>query len=531
VNRSTANPTCQRTRLCLQVGSSLLANLLLFTPFFVLAVFAVVQACRFAVVHNDTTYPEGASVYAFLYAIRTGHLYASPFQYPWNVQLYGPLFYLTGTCIAWLVHGDPFATTVVVRLLAFAALIGSATLLALMTWKLEHSRRWSTLVFLMGLGCSWAALASVSARPDTLAIFFFLAGLAVYLAADDRLGTACVCGALCSISALFKQNTAPFLLMLLLDPLIRRKPTQAFAMLAGALPVPMIFFLALWLRHEPIAANFFAISHSRVVLMRIGSIFADALRHDEIAAMLLALAILGMAVSRSGPGYASLARITLAAWVFTLVSLANAGSSFNYLVPAYLLSLVFVPPAFMWLSHRSRLLQGAPMLLGVMGIAVLIRHARTEIPTSPLELEAGPVRNLDLLSDMPFLEAQSRDPQFLDPLYYRLLFMNRNFSSAAFDEDIARDAFDLVLIQGSNAAADATSAAPMFDAASWWGNQTLHEVRSRYRVLCEVSIDQDSVMALVPQNRQSSVNSSTVSEIFRAPCNATNRAWDPTPGP
>jgi hypothetical protein len=167
-------------------------------------------------------------------------------------------------------------------------------------------------------------------------------------------------------SALFKQSTAPLLLMLLLDPLIRRQLTQAFAMLAGALTVPMIVFLALRLRREPFAANFFAISHSRVDLARIGSIFTDALHQDEIAAMHLALAILGMVVSRSTPGYASLARITLAAWLFTLVSLANVGSNFNYLVLAYLLSLVFVPPAFIWLSHCSRLLQRAPVLLGVI---------------------------------------------------------------------------------------------------------------------------------------------------------------------
>jgi hypothetical protein len=502
VNRSTANPIRQRKRLSLQVGSSLLANLLLFTPFFIQAVFAVVHAFRFAFVHNDTTYPEGASVYAFLYAIRTGHLYASPFQYPWNVQLYGPLFYITGASIAWISHSNPLATTVVFRFLAFASLTGSAALLALMTWKLEHSRRWSLLVFLMGLGFSWGLPFFITARPDTLSSLFFLAGLAVYLVADDRLGTVCVCGALCSISALFKQSTAPLLLMLLLDPLIRRQLTQAFAMLAGALTVPMIVFLALRLRREPFAANFFAISHSRVDLARIGSIFTDALHQDEIAAMHLALAILGMVVSRSTPGYASLARITLAAWLFTLVSLANVGSNFNYLVLAYLLSLVFVPPAFIWLSHCSRLLQRAPVLLGVMGIVVLIRHAATAVPNAaPSELDAVPIQNLVLLSDVPFLEAQSRDPQFFDPFYYQLLFMNKNFSSAAFDEEIARDAFDLVLIQGYDAAGQAPSAAPTFEALPWWGNQTLHELQSRYRVLCEVGRDRDGVMALVPQNR------------------------------
>jgi hypothetical protein len=79
--------------------------------------------------------------------------------------------------------------------------------------------------------------------------------------------------------------------------------------------------------------------------------------------------------------------------------------------------------------------------------------------------------------------------------------MNKNFSSAAFDEEIARDAFDLVLIQGYDAAGQAPSAAPTFEALPWWGNQTLHELQSRYRVLCEVGRDRDGVMALVPQNR------------------------------
>ena len=100
---SAAGSSNSRHRSSTWFGAALLSAVLLLSPFVLQATFSLNQDWRLAFVHNDTTYPEGASIYAFLYPLRTDHLYAAPFQYPWNVQLYGPLFYIAGASIAWLV--------------------------------------------------------------------------------------------------------------------------------------------------------------------------------------------------------------------------------------------------------------------------------------------------------------------------------------------------------------------------------------------------------------------------------------------
>ena len=73
---------------------SYLLVLLIFLPFLVLAVLYVKISLQCIFVRNDIGYPEGASIYAFLTAFRTGRLYSSPYNYPWNAEMYGPVFYL-----------------------------------------------------------------------------------------------------------------------------------------------------------------------------------------------------------------------------------------------------------------------------------------------------------------------------------------------------------------------------------------------------------------------------------------------------
>ena len=107
------------------------AVLLIVLPFLIQAVAYLTVLFRSVVTRNDTTYPEGVGVYAALRAWQTGHLYSDPFQFPWNYQMYGPVFYFFGYIFAKLTHGSPLLTAELMRSLSLLSFLGSAGLVSL----------------------------------------------------------------------------------------------------------------------------------------------------------------------------------------------------------------------------------------------------------------------------------------------------------------------------------------------------------------------------------------------------------------
>lgn len=160
--------------------------LLILLPFLFLAFLYLKISFQLVFARNDTTYPEGACVYAFLTALRTGRLYSTPLDFPYNVQVYGPIFYSIGLVLAKAAHGDPMMTTVLFRLLSFLSFLGSAGLVGLLSWKLEGKKRWAAAAVVLSLSCAWAPAFSASARPDLLSIFLMLGALTVYQLAQGR---------------------------------------------------------------------------------------------------------------------------------------------------------------------------------------------------------------------------------------------------------------------------------------------------------------------------------------------------------
>lgn len=225
--------------------------LLIFLPFLVLAVLYVKVSLQLIFVHNDVGYPEGASVYAFLTALRTGKLYSPPFDFPFNAQMYGPVFYLVGLAFAKVAHGDPMLATELCRLVSFLSFLGSAAIAGYLSWLLEGNRRWAAASVVLGLACFWAMPLFASVRPDELSIVLMLAALAVYQTARGRSRFVFWAGVLASLSWLTKQNTIPVVFAFLIDSLIARRLRSTAALIAGSAPIPGLVLLAMWLRGEP----------------------------------------------------------------------------------------------------------------------------------------------------------------------------------------------------------------------------------------------------------------------------------------
>jgi hypothetical protein len=111
-----------------------------------------------------------------------------------------------------------------------------------------------------------------------------------------------------------------------------------------------------------------------------------------------------------------------------------------------------------------------------------------------------------MLSDSSYLEAQSREPQLLDPYFYGELSSRKVWSDAVILQRIDDEHYDLILMSGD----------AQFD--KWaWGTDVRAEMEGHYRVLCGV----DNRIALVPQHRVDSVQAEDLTRIFKEPCSAT----------
>jgi hypothetical protein len=188
----------------------------MFLPYLVMAIAFLRKLFHIIFLRNEVTYLEGASVYSFLMALHTGRLYSPPYEFPFNVRLYGPVFYWTGSVLARIAHGDPLTTTILCRSILFGAYLGCAVCAGLISWKLEKRVLWAWIVAVLGLACEWAVPWAASARPDLLAVFFILLALLIYLSVEGRIWLVFVAAAVASLSWLTKQTTAPVLFALAL---------------------------------------------------------------------------------------------------------------------------------------------------------------------------------------------------------------------------------------------------------------------------------------------------------------------------
>jgi hypothetical protein len=504
---------------------SYLFALLIFLPFLFLAIVYLRTSFQLILARNDVTYPEGACVYAFLTALHTGKLYSPPFDFPFNVQIYGPVFYLVGLGFAKAAHGDPTMTTALFRLLSFLSLLGSAGLIGFLSWKLEGKRRWAAASVVLSLACAWAPEFSASARPDLLSIFLMLSALTVYQLAQGRSRLILWVGVLGSLSCLTKQSTAPILFALLIDTLIARRFRNSAALIAGATPIPALVFLTLWLRHDPFLANLSGLQHAFYSWQLLGPTVLNIVRCDQMAIVPLLVALLGVGLSWRKEKYRTVLLALGIGSISNLAALANTGGNTNYLILPWLLMAVMAPAGLAGIEAWARRSVILPLGLTALGGLLLIHNANVLLPKLPPNLDTYNVDKLKMLSALPYLELRSREPQLLDPYLYHQFSLQNVWSMAPIVQRIDEEEYDLIVISGSDGPADSEFRVS-YRGTSGWGADTLGPMMSHYRVLCEVP----SFLALVPRNRPGAVREKDIARIFGQPCLATVRTPQLAPG-
>jgi len=500
--------------------------LLIFAPFFFLAIAHVVFLIRAVGVPNDTTYPEAASVYSFLTTLHTGNLYADPFQPPLNIQTYGPFFYLVGAVLAKMAHGNSMRTTELARLASLFSFLGSVALLGFLCLKLEGRKMQAAIVMVLGLACAYAVPISASARPDALSIFFIVAALTVYCQANGRTQFFLWAGVLGSLSILTKQSTAPVFFALLIDTLIAMKFRNTFALIAGSIPVPAVLLSSLWLRHEPFAANFSALGHAVYSWPDAIPSAIACLRINQIAIILIFIALLGIRLDWRKEKYRPILLAALFALLSSVFALANIGGAGNYMMLPWLLAVLFVPSGLVRIEQWTRHSAAVPLAFTLLGTFLVI-HQRDLLPLKlPLSLDTEGLDKLNMLSNSAYLEIHSRQPELLDPNFYDQLAIRKAFSFSPVLARIDAEQYDLILIVGEDTKAGADFVVANFRGSSHWGGDTVAEMNSHYRPLCEVPGN----LALVPKDRAGAPQAAVIARIFRQPCNPTSRTLKIAPG-
>jgi hypothetical protein len=503
-----------------------LFTLLILLPFLILAIVHLKTSFQLVLVRNDVDYPEGASVYAFLTALRMGKLYSSPFDFPFNAQIYGPVFYLVGVGFAKVAHGDPMLTARLFRLLSFLSFLGSAAIVGCLSWKLERKRRWAAVSIVLGLASAWILPLSACARPDELSIVLILAALAVYQSAQGRSRLVLWAGVLGSLSCLTKQNTVPVLLALIVDTLMARRFRNSAALIAGSVPIPALFLFTLWLRHEPFQANFLILRDS-LYDWHAGLLMAiNLMRTNQIAIVPISLAALGTGLRWRKEKYRAVLIAAGFGCISNLVALGNIGGAGNYLILPWMLMILLVPAGLAGIDQWTRLSMPVSLGLTLLGGLLLMHQRNLFFQDVPADLDTRNVEDLKILSGWPYLEMRSRQPQLLDPFLYRVLSLRNVWSFAPIIEQIDREEFDLIMVAGSDGPGDSEFEVKSIRGVSGWGADTLGPMASHYRVLCAIP----NVVVLVPRDRPNSLENKDIARIFGQPCLATGRTPQLAPG-
>ena len=499
--------------------------LLIALPFAVQAVSYLRHLFMLLTVHNEAGYPEGVCVYGFMTAYQTHKFYLPPFELPWNAQLFGPLFVMTGTLVANVFHGAPTPISVFMRVVSFVSLLGSAALIGAICWKLERSKRWAVISVLLALACSWLMPYSAAARPDLLAAVLCLATVGLYVASEGNARLMYFAGIVGAASFLTKQSTAPVLMALMIDLLWSRKFKEAAIFTFGGITTAIPILGTIWLRHEPFMANFTAISHVTQDWKSIPSVVLDAFRVNQIAGIGIALALLGATFKLQDKRYRGVLLVVVFAWLSNIAALANVGGGPHYLIMPWLMTMLLVPAGLRQVEVRSERAVWIPAAIFLLAAFIVI-HQRSLLNAKPLEtLDARPIENLTMLTDLPYLELRSKEPQLLDTFTYNEFAKQGAWQDAPVLKKMDAKEYDLLLMDGNDAADQQTFLVSGFRGVSLWSEDLLRESSLNYRVLCEVGSGEASIhrIILVPQGRQESVTASEIATIFNSPCYATNR--------
>jgi hypothetical protein len=472
----------------------------------------VVGAAKIIRSRGETTGTESVNPYVSILAVQTGHLYHPLSAPPYTPQPFGPLFYLAGAGIARLSGLDIDTTFRLGRAMVVLSLLLCAATAWLISRQLGFTRNVSALTALTFLAQPFFARWSGTMRPDVPALLAML--LALYFALripEMGITASLLAGSLIGVGFLVKQTAAAAGLSIALVYLLNGRYKHIVVLvLSAAVPVAIAFALLVG-NHEPFLEHFLAAGHESWSLAGAAAWLAEGHLSRPTAILSYAIGTVGflraIKLAEQAQMLASFAAITVFAG-FALIS--QLGGAANYFLPGFAGCALLLPFAIRTFEENVRapraiavllvLIFGAAVLDCAVGFYVLPRSsAGTYIPS-------GFLSSFKVLSDDPYLELHTRDPEIIDPFTIHSLELQRRWNPSGVVANAQAGVYDLVILGSGRVIKD-------YRGIAFFGPAIVKALNENYEVLCGIG----NALVLKPRSREAAASPDMLGRIL-GPC-------------
>ena len=476
------------------------------------SVLTVIGAAKIIPSRGETTGTESVNPYVSILAVQTGHLYQPLSSPPYAPQAFGPLFYVVGAGIARLAHSDIDATFRLGRAMVVLSLLLCAVAVWLISRQLQFTNTVSALTAMTFLAQPFFARWSGTMRPDVPALLAMLLALLFAVRIQEMgIKASLLAGSLIGLGFLVKQSAAAAGLSIALVYLFNGRYKQIVVLvLSAAAPVVIAFAFLMW-RHEPFLDHFLAAGHTTWSLAGAAAWLAEGHLSRPTAILYYAIGAVGflraITAGEQGQMLAAFAAVNVFAG-FALIP--QLGGAANYFLPGFAGCALLLPFAIRTFEENVRAPRAIAVLLILTFLAAVLDCAAGfyVLPRSSAGtyIPPGSLSSFKVLSDDPYLELHTRDPELIDPFTIHSLELQGRWNPSGVVANVQAGVYDLVILGSGRVIKD-------YRGIAFFGPAIVDALNENYEVLCGIG----NALVLKPRSREIAASPEMLGRIL-GPC-------------
>ena len=476
------------------------------------SVLTVIGAAKIIPCRGETTGTESVNPYVSILAVQTGHLYHPLPAPPYTPQPFGPLFYLAGAGIARISGLNIDATFRLGRAMVLLSLLLCAATVWLISRQLGFTKNVSALAAMTLLAQPFFARWSGTMRPDVPALLAMLLALLFALRIPEMGITASLlAGSLIGVGFLVKQSAAAAGLSIALVYLLNGRYKHIIALvLSAAVPVGIVFALLVG-NHEPFLEHFLAAGRESWSLAGAAAWLAEGHLSRPTAILFYAIGTVGflraITAGERAQMLASFAAVTVFAG-FALIP--QLGGAANYFLPGFAGCALLLPFAIRTFEENVRAPRAIAVLLILTFLAAVLDCAAGfyVLPRSSAGtyIPPGSLSSFKVLSDDPYLELHTRDPELIDPFTIHSLELQGRWNPSGVVANVQAGVYDLVILGSGRVIKD-------YRGIAFFGPAIVDALNENYEVLCGIG----NALVLKPRSREIAASPEMLGRIL-GPC-------------
>jgi len=112
----------------------------------------------------------------------------------------------------------------------------------------------------------------------------------------------------------------------------------------------------------------------------------------------------------------------------------------------WILLVLLVPEGLLTISRHAHAARYAVPILSLAALFIIF-HERSELLLRPgKNIDASALKEIRLLSNLPYLEVRSKQPEIPDPFIYHAMELHHLWTMAPIAEEVNQEKFDLVIL-------------------------------------------------------------------------------------